>query len=234
MSATDRRYAPVIEDDAELGATLGGGAAVDHDADHERSASAEVEHHKKPSRSSSSDARAMVLARDSDAVVSVFYPEQRWIGRLLSTEYGGSSWACWMLQAVCVGKTVAMLLTFARSQAMGAGMTKPNALLYVTAVVGGSSWLLLALVIRSAPDALRSDGALEQLKVGEVMISEKDDATLSRWRVGMGVLSALWFLIGLLLLAGAFGQPPFGNSNESREIALAGLSSVRCERRANC
>ena len=131
----------------------------------------------KPYRSSSSDAHAEVLVRDSDAVASVFYPEQRTIGALLSTADGGCSALCYVLQALCVGYG-ALNLTVAHTQAKHADMAEPNAQLYVGVGLGGLAWASLALVIGSARDALRSGGALEQLKVGEVMISEKDGTTL--------------------------------------------------------
>ena len=179
--------------------------------------------HPKPARSTSTDAAQEVLVRDSDAVASVFYPEQRWLGALLSTADGGSSVLCYLVQAVCVGNGVFLLLTYAQSLAAVASMPEPNALLYVTAGLC-FGWAALALVVGSARDALRSGGALEQLKVGQVMISEKDGATLSRWRVGLGAVGAFWVLLGLLLIAaGIFELPPFGVPNSP---AVARINNV--------
>jgi hypothetical protein len=153
----------------------------------------------------------VVLARDSDAVFSVFYPEQRWIGKLLSTADGGSSALCYVLQAVCVVLGVLQLLTGAAMFAEMAGMLAPNPLLHVSMTLGGIAYFPLALVIGSARKALQPGGALEQLKVGEAMISEQDSTTLWRWRVGLGVLSALWFLFGLCFLALGLLAPPDAN-----------------------
>jgi hypothetical protein len=60
------------------------------------------------------------------------------------------------------------------------------------------------------------------------MISEKDSATLSRWRVGLGVLSTLLVLFGLLALAaGTLELPPIGHPGMPAQArinwALGGL-----------
>ena len=68
------------------------------------SSSVEVKRPAKPWRSTSTDATQEALARDSDAVPSVFYAEQRRIGALLSSADGGSSALCYVLQALCVGR----------------------------------------------------------------------------------------------------------------------------------
>jgi hypothetical protein len=133
------------------------------------------------------------------------------IGALLSSADGGSSALCYVLQALCVGSAVYFLLTNAQAFADMAGMAEPNALLYVFPVPNSLAYVFLVLVITSARDALRSGGALEQLKVGEIKISENDSAMLSRWRVGLGVPSALCMLLGLLMLAGGTLElPPIG------------------------
>ena len=191
-------YAPVQPQSPADNAAVELDAALDHalsefGSDELGRLSSSVEMMKrptKPSRFSSSDAHAEVLARDSDAVASVFYPEQRWIGALLSTADGGSSVLYYLLQALCVGGGVSMLLTYAHFMAELASMAEPNALLYVFAGLCALAWAVLTLVLGSARDALRSGGALEQLEVGQVMISEKDGKTLSWWRVGLGALGA--------------------------------------------
>ena len=65
-------------------------------------------------------------------------------------------------------------------------------------LVGQLSSAVAAVVIGSTREALRPGGALEQLKVGEVLISKQDAASLSRWRVIAGcgssgfALFAVW------------------------------------------
>jgi hypothetical protein len=144
-----------------------------------------------------------ILERDSDAVTSVFHPEQRKIGALLSTADGGSSPLCYAVQAACAGMAVMNFIGVAQMQAKKAGMAQPNMLLYISAVLNGLTWLPLALIVGSARDALRSGGALDQLKVGEVKIGAKDSSTLSKWRMVLGVFSALWLLLALVCFATA-------------------------------
>jgi len=50
-----------------------------------------------------------------------------------------------------------------------AGMAAPNPLLYAYTALVVVSWVALAVIMASARDALRPGGALEQLKVGEVL-----------------------------------------------------------------
>eukprot|EP01043_Picozoa_sp_COSAG02_P128664 COSAG02_NODE_66153_length_256_cov_0.656051_1_plen_75_part_10 len=52
-----------------------------------------------------------VLARDSNAVLTTFFPEQRKIGAMLSTADGGSSVICYVLQSICVGGRLFSMLT---------------------------------------------------------------------------------------------------------------------------
>jgi hypothetical protein len=193
------------------------------------SSSVEVTKPRQSTHSSSSDAAQEVLARDSDAVVSVFYPEQRWIGALLSTVDGGFGAVYYFAQVECLGLCAIQVLVLAPGAAETAGLPEPNALLYVNAALMGAASVALTFIIGSARSALRPGGALEQLKVGEVMISEKDSTTLSRWRGGAWAWSGLWVLLSLLPWRGAFGLPPFGSPNtptEARvELALRGLVS---------
>ena len=115
-----------------------------------------------------------VLARDSNAVPSVFWPEQRWLGTLLSTEYGKPSARCYALQGLPVVLGVFMLLTVTTSVAEAAGMAEPNELQYIFAALNGLACAALSLAVSSAREALRPGGALEQLCVGEVLISAEE------------------------------------------------------------
>lgn len=56
---------------------------------------------RKPLRSTSTDEVAEVLARDSDAVPSVFYSEQRWIGALLCCPQPTAAPACCATSTFC-------------------------------------------------------------------------------------------------------------------------------------
>lgn len=188
-------------------------------------------------RTSAVPATEAVLARDSDAVASVVYPEQTKIGLLLSTADGGSSMLCYFVQAVCVGYSVFSMLTNTHGNAKLAGMVEPNTLMYVNTALWAIPLALGVLVVSSARDALHPGGVLQQLKVGEVTISEQDDAKLSRWRVGLGMVSVLtivqallhivagvfsiWFDVNLVLLQLAPDSPP-----EKRVTAL--LFGVMC------
>ena len=198
MSSVAPHYAPVQPpspadiDGAELDHSLREFAADQSESDGPKRT--------KPLRSTSTDEVAEVLACDSDAVPSVFYSEQRWIGALLSTANGGSSVMCYILQAACVGQCVFAWLAFAPGFAEAAGMPGVNSLLFTQAAVEGGSWVVLFLLINSARDVLRTGGTLEQLRVGQVMISEQDNASLSRWRVGLLVLSGVWAAWGGLLV----------------------------------
>jgi hypothetical protein len=148
-----------------------------------------------------------VLARDSNAVLTTFYPEQRKIGAMLSRADGGSSVLCYVLQTICVGGGLFSMLTTGQALAETAGMPAPNILAHVAGGLFGLGCASLALVISSARDALRPGGALEQLKVGEVMIGEDDWKAVSRWRVGVGVFTALGALVGLMcIISGAMSS----------------------------
>jgi hypothetical protein len=109
-------YAPVQPaspgDDAELDHALAH-ALSEFGSDElgRLSSSVEVQKRAKPHCSTSTDATREALALDSDAVVSTFYPEQVWIGALLSTSDGSSSALCIATQALCMGLGVFSLLT---------------------------------------------------------------------------------------------------------------------------
>jgi hypothetical protein len=110
MSSVAPHYAPVQPPSpADID-----GAELDHSLS-EFAAESESDGPKRTKllRSTSTDEVAEVLACDSDAVPSVFYSEQRWIGALLSTANGGSSVMCYILQAACVGQCIFAWLVWA-------------------------------------------------------------------------------------------------------------------------
>eukprot|EP01046_Picozoa_sp_COSAG06_P071808 COSAG06_NODE_20716_length_784_cov_1.058394_1_plen_222_part_01 len=168
----------------------------------------------------SADISEEVLARDSDAAPSVLWPEQRWLGQLLSTEYtapgeshseSAPSWMCYALQALCVVTALVSVPNIPGDYAEMAGMTEPNVLLYMFAAMLGICMVAPALPISSAREALRPGGALEQLGVGEIMISAEDARSNARWRKGLLALGAICPLIGAFLIVSAiFEIPPFG------------------------
>ena len=97
----------------------------------------------------SADISEEVLARDSDAAPSVLWPEQRWLGQLLSTEYtapgeshseSAPSWMCYALQALCVVTALVSVPNVPGDYAEMAGMTEPNVLLYMFATMLVSAW----------------------------------------------------------------------------------------------
>ena len=115
------------------------------------------------SRRSAAPGTDAVLARDSDAVPSVVYPEQKMIGALLSTANGGSSVLCYALQAVVLGYGIYVCFTEAQGNAVNAGMDEPNTLMWVGVALWSSGFLLGALVISSAREALRLDDGAQGL-----------------------------------------------------------------------
>ena len=90
-----------------------------------------------------------MLARDSNAVPSVFWPEQRWLGALLSTEYGKPSALCYALQAVPAMLGVFLMLTATKINAEAAGMAEPNKLLYISTALCGLGIAALSLAVSS-------------------------------------------------------------------------------------
>lgn len=173
-----------------------------------------------------------VLARDSDAETSIFFPELQKIGALLSKEGGRSSVVCYLAQAVCVGSAAFGLSGVdAAGAAQTAGMDEPNTLIWVATMLWSTALALGALVPCSARDALCTGGALEKLKAGEAMISEQDSRTLSRWRGSLGVLSvwaALWGLGCFVSAVLNISMPLQNHSTFSKRIQSAtyGLVSL--------
>jgi hypothetical protein len=181
---------------------------------------------------SAGDDSEAVLARDSNAAPSVLWPEQRWLGELLSTEHDGAEYdvvqrstaaddtdvlderasapsaLCHALRALCVGVGLLIALAQTGAAAESAGMAEPDGLLYVTSALLGLAILPIGLAVPSAREALRPGGALQQLGAGEVMISAEDAASNARWRKGLLVFSSFWALSGLLSIAGAFLELP--------------------------
>ena len=144
-------------------------------------------------RSNSTDTAEEVLERGSDVVASVCYPEQRKIGAALNV---GSGALCFGLQALCVALFVDKVWTGGPALAVQADLPA-NTLNHVAAALNALGYASLAVVFGSTRDALRPGGALEQLKVGEVMISEQDGKRLRRWRVGLGVISVFCLVAGM-------------------------------------
>ena len=142
----------------------------------------------------------LIIARDSDATLSVFLPEHRWLGKLLSRADGEPSLLFRAIQAVIVVLAIVWLTTLGENNADAAGMEQPNDLLHVTTVLTILSELLLLLPLESARISLQPAGMLQQLGVGTQRISVADATHLLRWRVGLGVLSLICNLAGLLLI----------------------------------
>ena len=185
----------------------------------------------------SADISEEVLARDHDAAPSVLWPEQRWLGKLLSTEYtppgesdseSAPSRLCYALQGMCGVAGLLESICIPQGTAEAAGMAEPNTLTYIACALYGLGFAALALPISSAREALRPGGALEQLGVGEVMISAEDARSNARWRKGLLGLSALCVSFGAFCIAMAvFELPPFvppGSPTQYKFIvALIGL-----------
>jgi hypothetical protein len=141
------------------------------------------------------------------------------------------------MQALCKGGGVFAMITLPHSLAETAGMPKPNALIMVASTLFGIGGASLALVISSARDALRPGGALEQLNVGEVMISEKANTRLSRRRVGVGVYTAFWVLVGIpTFVSGVIGGVflPSSADGDADPVRADRRDSVHCARRDGC
>lgn len=173
-----------------------------------------------------------VLSRDAHAVLSTFHPNQRIVGTLLSRADGGSSFMCNAAQAVCVAVGIYKGLTSASGNAAQASM-EPNALLRVAAALWGLGLASLGLVVSSTRDALRPDGALDQLGAGKAKISAHDDKTLSRWRVGLAILAVVYVLIGLVMIAsGLTGGIALTHPSERHPKcdSLAPFSALCCAR----
>ena len=137
------------------------------------------------------------LASDTDAVVSVIYPEQAKIGQLLSTSEGAPSALFRGLQLLAVANAVGTAVIAPDSFAALAGMARPNELLRLSGVLCAVGVALVLLPLSSARVALRGGGALERLGAGEQKISQADAISLGRWRVGLAALSVCVALLGL-------------------------------------
>ena len=154
-------------------------------------------------------ALSRIVASDSDAKVSVFWPDQQRIGALLATADGGPSALCYALQGLSVGVGVFGLLTNAKADAEGAGMSEPNALLYIKGALMSLGFASLSFAVSSARKALCPAGTLGALGAGEVLISARDAASNSRWHAALSALSAFAVLVGLYDIAsGVFVLSP--------------------------
>eukprot|EP01046_Picozoa_sp_COSAG06_P056587 COSAG06_NODE_10752_length_1623_cov_1.622047_1_plen_389_part_01 len=143
-------------------------------------------------------ARSSLLARDSDAAESVFYPEQKKVGALLANSEGGPSPLCYAVQAACVGLGVSNAHNVPYSYAPIAGMAEPSDLLYLSGLFPALGWVAFIFVISSTRVALRMPGGkLDELGVETVKISAKEAKSNARWRKGLLVLSTLSVLWGI-------------------------------------
>jgi hypothetical protein len=140
------------------------------------------------------------LASDTDAVVSVIYPEQAKIGRMLSTAEGAPSPLFRGMQLVTVALAVGFAAIMPDAFAAAAGMARPNELLWLYGMLAGVGVSLFVLPLNSVRVTLQPGGALERLRAGEQKIGKADAAGLGRWRVGLAVVSAFWALFGMVFL----------------------------------
>lgn len=143
------------------------------------------------------------LERDSDAVVSTFYPEQRKAGELMSNSNGGPS-ALYRLQQAATGAYAVCHWLFAPAgYADRSGlMSKPNQLNYVSAAFGGCALMLVLVPLESARISLQPGGTLQQLGVGTQSISSRDYTSLARWRMILAAVCAVFQLMWPMLLIG--------------------------------
>jgi hypothetical protein len=149
----------------------------------------------------------VVLARDSNAVPSVYHSDWRKIGAmlLLSGPADGSgddtpdrpSTLCVALQVICGVGAIFNLLRMPHIFAMFADMDKPDALLHVTGAFAALAWAALIPVISSTRTALRADGPLDELGAGTIMISEVAAEKLATTRMMLATLSAMFVLNGV-------------------------------------
>ncbi len=139
------------------------------------------------------------LGRDSDAVTSVFYPEQQKIGRMLSTDSGKPSKLHRFLQLVVVAAGVRFALTNAANNVTFAKLDEATDLLRVSALLTGASFTSFLLPLESTRVALMPAGLLEQLNVGKQRISNAAALRLAHWRMFLCLLAAMVFMLGLFI-----------------------------------
>ena len=140
------------------------------------------------------------LAGDSDAVVSVFYPEQQKIGELLSHADGRPTVLYRGLQLVTLAGGARFALTNAANNVKFADLGEATDLLHVSALLAGVGITSFLLPLESTRVALMPGGFLQQLKVGEQKISLAAARRLARWRVLLCTLAGALFATGLLIL----------------------------------
>ena len=140
------------------------------------------------------------LAGDSDAVVSVFYPEQQKIGELLSHADGRPTVLYRGLQLVTLAGGARFALTNAANNVKFADLDEATDLLHVSALLAGVGITSFLLPLESTRVALMPGGFLQQLKVGEQKISLAAARRLARWRVLLCTLAGVLSTMGLLIL----------------------------------
>ncbi len=136
-------------------------------------------------------------ADDSDAVLSVFYPEQRTIGGLLSNNNGQSSVLHRVLQFGTLIVGVRFALVNAENNVDFAGLDETTDLLRVAGYLSGISFAPLALALESTRVALMPGGLLQQLSVGKQKISTAAARRLERWRMFFVTATSLSLVIGV-------------------------------------
>ena len=126
---------------------------------------------------------------------------------------------------------VAFAATGPTINAAGAGMAAPNDLHYVAGTLAGLSATMPIFTIEAARVALQPDGVLVRLGAGVQKLSTADAASLARWRVGLGGLSALQVFFGLNMVgpaianAGGLFVPPGGLDWQNRVgLGIMGLT----------
>ena len=148
-----------------------------------------------------SDARTEAqLAEDSDAVPSVFFPELRRLGQLLSNADGGPSALYRAMQLLDIGFVLFCVSTGVSSERRAFGRPgMPNQLMRFSndiMIPLGVACLLLPL--ESVRVTLRPGGTLEQLNVGEQKVSQAEARRLARVRGFMMVITALIVVINTM------------------------------------
>ena len=148
------------------------------------------------------------LAEDSEAVLSVHFPEQQRIGRALSNADGRPSALCRVLQALIVLMGIRFGLVGAETNVLFANMQKANELLYVAAALNAIGFGLPLLTLESARVALQPGGFLEQLDVGMQRISAGEARRLARWRRFLVAIAAFQAAVAVAILISIVVQAP--------------------------
>lgn len=126
-------------------------------------------------------------------VLSVVPFEQVIIGKLL----GNTALYCG-LQVTVVACAAATLTMAGEMFAAIANLTRPNDLLYITALLVAVGFASQLLTLRSVRTSLGPNGPLVQLGAGVQYISASDAKKLDRWRIGLACISAVSIVVGAL------------------------------------